>query len=58
MPTNFSHKSGNLQLRNNPKAVSRIEKVKWLVIDGNPPEEEVFQNAWEEIISLLQNVKK
>ena len=45
-------------LRNNPKAVSRIEKVKWLVIDGNPPEEEVFQNAWEEIISLLQNVKK
>lgn len=45
-------------LRNNPKAVSRIEKVKWLIIDGNPSEEEVFKNAWKEIITLLKKCKK
>lgn len=44
-------------LRNNPKAVSRIKNVKWIIIDGNLSEEEVFQNAWKEITSLIKNVK-
>lgn len=40
-------------LMKNPKFIRRIENTKWKILNGNLSEKEVFQNAWNEIVKII-----